>query len=506
MLSPGYLPTIPSLLRSSRSPLIHRDLSWLQFNERVLDEARATGNPILERVKFLAITSSNLDEFFMIRVPSLERSLLYRLRGLDVQKARQIRRIRNSILESVSKFGAKQEETLDSLINELAQYQIILSHMNPWRDEAVELGRKIFQEKILPYLSIPETFRPSDVLTLDNAQAGAVFSERLWMKIPRTLPTLYFEDLGPDRPFYAFFLDDLLIRFLPESFSTQLELGLIRLTRDGDVALDVDHPDPESIPDHIVTRLGTRERGRPIRIQYSRGVSSKLAASLLEVTKLARPFAFQAPGTLYLHGLWSLVRQVPDRIARAHSTIQYPPLDSRVPRVFEDSSTIFEKIRGRDYLLHHPYDSFDAFVNWMKVASEDPHVVNIELTVYRMDALSPVITHLKNAAATKRVRVLIELRARFDELNNIRLADELRKAGVEVGYGFGKLKLHAKVALVTRKEKDGLVAPARRPHPPLAPSPISHSAGGRGRRSRREGPHRCEGERSGRRRDRAEPL
>src|SRR5690606_33428839 len=139
---------------------------------------------------------------------------------------------------------------------------------------------------------------------------------------------------------------------------------------------------------------------------------------------------------------------------KARPNMKYPPLQARMPRIFEKPELIFDHIRREDILLHHPYDSFDAFVRFLQTACADPAVRSIEQTVYRMDTLSPVIEALKLAAKTKKVSVTIELRARFDELNNLRLADELKKAGVEVHFGFGKLKLHAKLVLVTREEKD----------------------------------------------------
>lgn len=451
----GFLPTLPSLLRSYRAPFIHRDLSWLQFNERVLDEARNSSNPVLERLKFLAITSTNLDEFFMVRVPSLDRSLIARYKALDVKDIHRLRRIRRSITESVVKFSSRQEETLDALVQGLSELGISIVRKNRLVGETLAIGKRIFETQILPALNSPEDFTPQHVLSLENLQVGVIFSGNLWLKIPKSLPSLFLEHRKEVKRLYVFFLDDLLAHFLPESFSMKMSVGFVRLTRDADISIDVEHPDPESIPDAVFSRLGYRERGRPVRLQYSSAIGTDRIEAILKASRIPSQSAFRAPGSVYLQGLWALVNYcATEKLAES---ALYPPLDSRVPKVFREGDEIFEKIRARDYLLHHPYDSFDAFVNWMRVASRDPGVYSIELTVYRMDALSPVLNYLKEAATSKRVRVLIELRARFDELNNLRLADELKKAGVEVGYGFGRLKLHAKIALVSRKENGELV-------------------------------------------------
>ncbi len=463
MLGSGFIPNFPLIPKSAKNPLIHRDLSWLQFNERVLDEARTSQNPLLERAKFLAITASNLDEFFMIRVPSLERSLYSRFRALDVQKAQKLRRTRRAILESVSQFCSRQEAALEELALGLAS-QAIFIERSPEMEGLVgmaglsgEMARKVFQEKILPALPSPETFQPKDILRLDNLQVGVILAENLWLRVPRQLATLYLEEDAQSHTVHAFFLDDLLGRFLPESLSKQMTVGFVRLTRDADVSIDVQLSDTESIPDRVVTHVRKRERGRPTRLQIAGCLDRRFTERLLGAAHLSKLSASRAPGTLFLHGLWTLVNRATDFKFEKRTELLYPVLDTRVPRVFQDGACLFQKICERDVLLHHPYDSFDAFVKWMKVVADDPDVISIELTVYRMDLLSPVIGHLKRAAKDKQVRVIIELRARFDELNNIRLADDLRKSGIEVAYGFGRLKLHAKVTLVTRKEKTGLV-------------------------------------------------
>jgi polyphosphate kinase len=454
MSNMSYLPTIPSLLVSKRVPLIHRDLSWLQFNERVLDEARQNSNPLLERIKFLAISASNLDEFFMIRAAALQRSIQSHRRKFNWHEARRDSRILVALLEAVAKFSSKQIETLDGLCSELEKNNLFIIRRSNHGDEAFDAGRELFEAEVLPKLLSPESFAVPKLNQLENMQMAVIFPGELWMKIPPTLPSMVFKTDAASEKTFFFFLDDLLATHLYPTFPKKWAPGFVRLTRDGDFTLDFQENDPESIPDVVMTKLGKRDKGRPVRLQYSGTLPNDFLSKCQTALHLSEQQIIPAPDTMCVQGLWKVVNQCPDKL-RLQSEISYPPLVSRVPKPLQNQKDIFEKLKQRDLLLHHPYDSFESYVAWVRCACEDPNVEMIEQTVYRVDTVSPVVPLLKQAAKTKRVRVVIELRARFDELNNLRLADELKKAGVEVAFGFGALKLHAKVALVTRNEPDG---------------------------------------------------
>lgn len=470
----SYLPTLPSLLARPQIPLIDRDLSWLQFNERVLNEARDPSNPPLERVKFLAICSANLDEFFMIRFAALQRSITRaqaedqkaEAKG-DVTLAERKREIRNNILETVAEFIGRQADTFETLASELEARGIYLVRNAKEDDAAYEVAKRIFDEQILPNLLPPEPYAASQLAMLDNLQSAIIFREDRWVRIPKTLAPVYVSAVsgapggaGPlgagstasAGPVYCFFLDDLLLTFLKGP--TLDPIGVLRLTRDGDFSVDLDIEDPENIPDIVRSGLGKRDRGRPVRLQIQGAFRDAFLGQCLAALKLQQGQLIPSPGSLYFAGLWALVNQSPEMDGAGKAPLKYQPLDSRLPRVFSERGKLFDRLRGEDILLHHPYDSFDAYVAFIQTACADPEVVSIEQTVYRMDVISPVIQAMKEAAKTKKVRVTIELRARFDELNNLRLADELKKAGVEVGFGFGKLKLHAKIALITREERN----------------------------------------------------
>jgi polyphosphate kinase len=442
------LPTSSSLLTDPHSPFIHRDLSWLQFNERVLAEAHSSKNPLLERTNFLAISSSNLDEFFMIRYASLTRSIQTLARHERTQATRLIR-VRNNILKSVHEFTRKQSHIFRDLISQLAPEGIIFSQSSHPEKNTFSAGKQIFDEEILPNLSPPETFVPVKLNTLSNLQLGAIYQENTWFKIPRQLSPMYTYWNPTSKQLYLFFLDELIYFHLGQAFRFDSQPLLVRLTRDGDFTVDINEEDTESIPDIVRVGLGTREKGRPVRIQYRGKMSNRFLKVSIDALKLTPPQAFRSPTTLCLNGIALLKARIPQPTG-ARTSLSYPPLQSIIPKPFRNPEHIFERLNQRDLLLHHPYDSFDAYVSWIRSACSDPHVTRIEQTIYRMDVLSPVIEVLKNAAHAKKIRVIIELRARFDELNNLRLADELRKAGIEVAFGFGKLKLHGKVALITR--------------------------------------------------------
>lgn len=450
------LPTLPSLLAEPGLPVIHRDISWLQFNERVLDEARpSSGNPLLERVKFLAISASNLDEYFMIRVASMSRTLrtrtrLSKWRG-DVD---HLSTVWASILETVAKFGAKQQEVLDLLIPELRTHHICLVADAKESPATQAIGREIFEQEILPKLAPPESFEVSKLSALPNLKTAVIFPDnKLWFTLPAGLPNLF--ALSRDGERYYFFLDDLLENFLGPTFGLQGAVGLVRLTRDADISVDIGEEDPESLPDVMLSRLLSREKGIPMRLQYRGNLSDDLLSRMADGLKLRPEQVLPAQGSLVLQSLWMLVKDMP--VDAAEKGLAYPPLYAPLPAFFKERASIFDKLKKQDYLLHHPYDPFDAFVEFVHAAAEDPLVKVVEQTIYRMDDASPLLGALKMAAARgKKVRVIIELRARFDEANNLKLADELRKAGVEVAYGLGALKLHAKATLVTREEPEGV--------------------------------------------------
>jgi polyphosphate kinase len=433
------LVTDPSLLSVPGIPLIHRDLSWLQFNDRVLFEALDKNNPLLERLKFLAITQSNLDEFFMIRLASMTRA---------TQDERHTR-ILSSILKKVHRFGLRQAEAFYELQHGLRKHDIVLVYQPEVHSPMFKMGKRIFDSLVLPKLETPKDFSSQNLSQLENLQMVFVYEDHVWFRIPKTLaPALWVRDEETSQIF-IFFLDDLLRSHLGSVFGFKGEPSILRLTRDADFTVEIGD-ETTSIPDVIRSGISGREKGRAVRLQYQH-LSPKLRSQCTAALKLREDQVVPTPTTFCLYGLWTVFHQLPDGLSKKKK-LNYPAQQPSIYQPFRKPESVFEVLKRQDILLHHPYDAFDCYTSWIESACKDPNVIQIEQTVYRIDAVSSLIESLKQAAKEKKIRVVIELRARFDESNNLRLADELRQAGAEVAFGFGKLKLHAKVALVTRKE------------------------------------------------------
>lgn len=449
--APLQLPTLPDLLATPDKPLIHRDLSWLQFNERVLAEAQDDSNPLLERLKFLTITSTNLDEFFMIRYSSLVRSILSSYRSGETEDANNFLRIRDNILNAVHHFTNQQTDVFLKLAKNLGKSKIYFFQLEKNNFQLQQIAETIFTTQILPNLSPAEPFNPIKLTHLENLQIAVILENQFWVKVPRNLPNSYFHWDSHSSELFIFFLDELLFKFIVKHFSKMGVAYLFRLTRDGDIKLDLAEEDPELIPDLVRSNLRVRERrGRPVRLQYYGEVPEFILKKLEKEFKFIPGQIQKSPITFCLQGLGLIKGFLPK--SHIHDPrLFFPAPQTLIPQPFDKPSQLFQKLDQEDLLLHHPYDSFDALILWMQAACMDPYVTQIEQTVYRMDTLSPLMLALKSAAKSKKIRVVIELRARFDEANNLRLADELQQAGVEVSFGFGKLKLHGKVALVTRK-------------------------------------------------------
>lgn len=447
---------LKALLPDPDLPFIHRDLSWIQFNDRVLGEARTLKNPLLERLKFLSISAANLDEFFMIRVATIMKEITKEVRAEKSVRLERLKKIRHEIFQKVAHSNSMQENVLHTLAHALKAIGVeIILDLD--ETEAIrEHAREIFKKHIQPELKEPEPFQPKQLLLLSNLQWCLIFLNSTWIRIPRTLKSVWCVPIEGNRV-RIYFSDALVLRFASETFkSHSIKTGtgvLVRLTRDGDLSINLEDEDAESVPAAVRATLKTRDTGRAVRLQSLGHLSEELDNRLQKAIRIPRLFSFSYRYTFLMHHLWSVLKDIPPEV-QAKKGLTYPPFTPYTPPEFSKGSEIFKTLKARDILLHHPYDSFDALVQWVKTASLDPQVKMIQQTIYRMDSQSPLLPSLIQAAkAGKKVRVVIELRARFDELNNLQLTEELQNAGIEVAFGFGKLKLHAKLALVSREEE-----------------------------------------------------
>ena len=445
------LPTDPTLLANPKRPFIHRDISWIQFNGRVLQEARDKANPLLERLKFLAITASNLDEFFMIRVSAAKRSLDRALRT-NATNLKSRKRVHQAILARAASFNRKQTVVFETLRKDLEQEKIHIVRQPKPTTEAFEVGRLLFSNDIATKLFDIEELTFKQLKLLDNLQMAALLSNNNWLPIPTTIDDVYVVQREKRKGVYVFFLDDLIMTHLPSVLGDKGGKTIVRITRDADFKIEIDGDDAGMIPDMVRSGISRRSHGRPMRLQWI-GKSNPDAIGKLGTTfQLPPENFFHITSSLNLKGLWKAIRLLKTQSGLGKHLV-YPPNKPHIPSSFRSGRSVFSRLKEGDIILHHPYDGFDAFVEWIRSSCKDPKVETIQLTVYRVDAASTMIEALKKAAKNKKIQVMIEVRARFDELNNLNLANELRAAGVEVKFGFGKLKLHAKVALVRRVEQ-----------------------------------------------------
>jgi len=448
--SPQNEDSLVSLLIDRESLLIDRDLSWLQFNERVLAQGEDSSIPLLERLKFLGITSSNFDEFFMVRFASLRK----KVRALKKSKTRkdEYRRqlqIQDEMIRAVPRFIGKQRRLFDSLIKELSEHKIQIVKKCDKDNELEALARELFYQEVLPVLPGFTEQQSARLQHIGNIQKAIVFPDRGLLIVPRETPGFFLKQ--HKKQTWVFGFEDLVQTFLAEALGKENKSLIFRLTRDADVFMDLQNEDTELIPDIVRKKIGSREHRKVLRIQYIESTTNTVDLErIADFFKVKKEYCFGHKYSLSLRNLISL----PDKLKEVavSGKLFYPPLKQCVPYPFDKKEKILSELGKRDYFFHHPYDSFASYTNFLEAAVADKNVESIQQTVYRADALSDVTDLLCQAAKKgKKVRVFIEPRARFDEINNISLAEQLRSAGVEVIFASGKLKMHAKLANITRR-------------------------------------------------------
>jgi len=441
--------------------LYDRELSWLAFNERVLQEAESPDVPLFERVKFLGIFSSNLDEFFRVRVAAL-RSVLAD-GGEDDPEVAPVRELVETLTRrSVAlqeRFGRTfREEVLPGL--EAAGLRLLDDGRVP--DRLDEELASFFEREVLPLLRPRILGRDEDVFLKDHtvylvvelhsesrSAFAPVAAELAVVEVPSRPLHRFFWCEAPDGVREVFFLDDVIRYCLPTLFP-DWDLGkswAIKVSRDAELYLDEEFAG--SLKERIRAALGRRERGAPIRFLYDQRMPAQTLARLVEVLRL-RPEDLVEGGRY--HNLHDLLRlPLPDR-----PEYRDPPLPALAhPRLTPDACP-FAVVRAGDELLHPPYQAYDPVVRFMARAAADDAVERIWISLYRVDDDSAVVQSLIDAAGRgKRVTAFVEVQARFDEARNLAWAERMEAAGVRVLYGREGIKVHAKLALVERAEEDG---------------------------------------------------
>jgi polyphosphate kinase len=440
---------------------LNRELSWLEFNQRVLDEALNSATPLLERLKFFCITSSNLDEFFEVRVAGLKQQIESDVveRSADGRTASETFR---AVSQRAHELVAEQYRCWrDDLVPALAENGIRFLKLDELDAADRQWIDSFYRTEVLPVLTplaldpahpFPQLLNRSLNLILQlEVRHGERPGKRLAVvQVPRVLPRLIRLPRTDGRQDYVF-LGQLIGGHLSELFLGARILGywLFRVTRNSE--LYIDEEESANLLKAVENELHNRRKGDAVRLEVQRGCPTPLATALLRRLKLTEADLYELDGPLSPGGLMSICQG-------DHSPeLRDPPFVAPVAAALRGHSDLFAVIRERDLLLHHPYESFSSVIEFLEQAAADPKVLAIKQTLYRTGGDTRIVGALMNAVRNgKQVTAVVELRARFDEANNIQWARQLEEAGVHVVYGLVGYKIHAKCALVVRRDPDGI--------------------------------------------------
>ena len=440
----------------------NRELSWISFNKRVLNEARDKNNLLFERLKFLSITASNLDEFFMVRVASLKDMVNAGYKKKDIAgmtPTQQLERINEETHELVNLQYRIYNRSLYSLLSQ--QGLCIVARREELTKEQADYVDRYFEEAVYPVLTpmAVDSSRPFPLIRNKTLNIGALIKNRkkekgevefATVQVPNVLPRVV-KIPGKEGQVTVIFLEEIIERNIGKLFLNYdiVSTYPFRIMRNADLSIEED--EAEDLLKEIEKQIKKRQWGQVIRLEVEAGIDKKLLKILKEELEVEEEEIYYIDGPLDLTVLMKLYSLEGFEI---HKEKKHQP--APVPGLSEGES-IFEEIQKRDILMHHPYQSFQPVVDFIRQASRDPQVLAIKQTLYRVSGNSPIIAALATAAENgKQVTVLVELKARFDEENNIVWAKKLEQAGCHVIYGLVGLKTHSKITLVVRKEEDGI--------------------------------------------------
>lgn len=455
---------------------LNRELSWLQFNRRVLQEAVDPNNPLLEKLKFLAITSSNLDEFFMIRVAGLKHQKENGVKRRDIANMTPEEQL-EAISDTCQRLVARQYRYLKMILKELETEGLYFIRPEEASPRQMKWLDDYFEREIFPVVtpmavdsSHPFPFLASKslniALLLERNERDMTLDEEndidvktAIVPVPSVLPRIVRLPDNPENPSRHdfIFLEQVLCYFAARLFIgfDLLEARPFRITRDAD--LNLDEEDAQDLVVEVEKQLKKRQRGEAVRLEFERDTSRFMRRFMTSEMNLGSEDMYEIDGPLDVTAFFSFCG------IKGYDNLRYPEAHPHRPwsmiQLGKDSEkNIFDMIREKDLLVHLPYESFDdSVVNFVASAASDPNVLAIKQTLYRVSSSSPIIQALEKAAQNgKQVTVLMEVKARFDEANNILMARRLEKAGAHVIYGLVGLKTHSKCTLVIRREKDGI--------------------------------------------------
>jgi polyphosphate kinase len=445
--------------KAAAPKFLNRELSWLEFNQRVLDEACTEDNPLLERLKFLAITASNLDEFFMVRVGGLR--LLTR-RGVTAPDAAGL-----TPHDQLAAIGARTHQmTADqyacfaSLEAQLAAAGIRRVLPSEWNERQAKAVEQLFDQEIFAILT-PMAVRPGEEFphlvnqTLNVAVQLAPAPEApesprfAVIPIGKALPRIY--TVGAERGYAYVLLEEIVERNLQRFFpgETVVQSAVFRITRNADFTLRDDLA--SDLVSGMEEILSARKYGECVRLEIAASAGGELLAFLKQALSVRDDDLYAMPGPLDLTA-WMQLGELP-----GYDALKNEPWPPQRSPLIDPTGSMFEVIAQRDILLYHPYESFEPVVRLVEEAASDPDVLAIKQILYRTSRKSPIVAALARAAQRgKHVTAVVELKARFDEARNIEWARNLEEAGVQVIYGVKGLKTHAKLCVIVRREPQGI--------------------------------------------------
>ena len=451
---------MPRITIPDSERFFNRHLSWMQFNQRVLEEARDPGNPLLERVKFLGITASNLDEFVEVRLAGLMQQVEHGNREPDAD-GRIPEQVLAELTSKISSFVYEQYECWrDELVPALEDESVRVLGRGDLRPEARDYIENFYTKTVEPILT-PVTVDPAHPFphVLNKALCLAFLLKRKRrasqiylgvVTVPRALLRLVRLPSPKDKVEYVF-LHDVVHAFAERLYHGYeiLSAAAFRVTRNSNLYLEEE--ESRSILESVDLQIHRRRKGSAVRLEIEAGANQEIVERLEANFRLSPEQVFRVNGPINLSRLFNLYEQT------ARPDLKYRPFAPRELNLKPGSSSLFELVRKRNILLHHPYDSYATVVRFIESAAHDPDVLSIKQTLYRTSENSPIVRALIEAAAKKEVAVVVELKARFDEASNIRWARNLQDAGVQVFHGVVGLKTHCKLALVARREPDGQI-------------------------------------------------
>ena len=445
----------------NQSNLISRDLSWLNFNYRVLDQVKDKNRGVLDKLKFLSIVSSNFDEFFEIRVGSLYNYIDNNKKRIDYSGMRE-EPFREFLLEQCSKFFNDFNTYFsDTIITELNEKKIFIGNLDNLDEEGQKRAKKYFKKTIFPMLTpmVFDNLHSFPILMNKVLIFGVVTKTKdsskkkkiSFIQIPVNLPR-FFEYKIDDNIFFIP-IEKIISKYIDKFFRSVLieSVSLFRIIRNGDFTLEESEDIETNFLEELKQKLKDRKFSRVVRIEISKSFDDYLLKSLKERFKVDDLNIMRLKSNTILD--YTSLNQIIDYNEFSELLPNYPSPIKSIDMEGDNEKSIFEILSDRDVFLHHPYNSFDPVIKLLNEAADDPNVLSIKITLYRTAKNSGVIDALLKAAEKgKHVSVLFEVKARFDEENNLRNGYKLEKAGCYVIYGIGSLKTHTKLLLIVRRE------------------------------------------------------